>query len=968
MKDTKLSQLGFGVSFDNADANGDETVILFNSSGVENVIKVNQNTTIDEFISDLNDAGLYASISNSGILEITGGEIVGGTFDAVNIFGLTQNTNSAMVVGNSLTTILSDPNNVDLQTRLVEDLGVTRGYFEITTAGGDNYYEKVYSGMTVADLMSSISNHGLNVNLDAKNGRISISGGTIRTLTEGEVVSLYNDVVIQESDENLLKATNLFSTSGYTTGNNTIDFNNVYTHNGIQAPQQIIGAVLNDTKLADIITGGDSYEAGLITVVKDNIQYNISLSADDTFGGLMETLSAYGFESVLNEQGQLIIQATGDSRLQNYTVNGDDASNILDILGINSSEWSLSNSYLSAPLEVKTIINDFADADENTLLSDVSRIVELDETGDISTSRALSSSAISNLNGNIELIIDGESNILNISSNETIGTLLDKFRSLGLEATITDGNLTIHSGYKSLAINTPSEGASSILSNNILTYNSDIGGYVSSTDSVISTTTDEESLSASAWASRSTALKDLNITTGTFSVFRDGMKSLVTIKNNETFQSLEDKINADFNSKYGAGFGDIELSFEHGCMVLKSSSGAVVSSGSSTDSSNISSIAGLVSSDDGYVKSSYELYKANIFSKVTQSGIFRAGDVTEGDFVVGNQTINVTSSTTVNDIISMINASEDSGAYAYWDDVYGKLAIKSTIAGATLVNIEAGTSNFTDIMGFTASERDGSNNILSTSLNTDAQVLGGNAIFTIDGTTYTANSNTVGGDVTRIQGLTINLKDVTVGEDAVITVNKDVKTVSNAMEDVVNAYNELMEAVDEAISTGGDLSDQTTLKMIRNQLKSYMTGSQSGATLYRNLDAIGACVDNASGSNISTSTSSIVKMKFDENKFENAFLANYQAVKYLLIGDSGNDGILTKIEDLVESALQGVSGYFDTQNASYTKQISTLNRQITKANQEISIYREQLEAKFGSMDILISNMQQQYQSFLNSSG
>ena len=52
----------------------------------------------------------------------------------------------------------------------------------------------------------------------------------------------------------------------------------------------------------------------------------------------------------------------------------------------------------------------------------------------------------------------------------------------------------------------------------------------------------------------------------------------------------------------------------------------------------------------------------------------------------------------------MINSSEDSNATAYWDSINAQLVIKSRTTGAALINIEAGTSNFTDILGFTQSE------------------------------------------------------------------------------------------------------------------------------------------------------------------------------------------------------------------------------------------------------------------------
>ena len=84
----------------------------------------------------------------------------------------------------------------------------------------------------------------------------------------------------------------------------------------------------------------------------------------------------------------------------------------------------------------------------------------------------------------------------------------------------------------------------------------------------------------------------------------------------------------------------------------------------------------------------------------------------------------------------------------------------------------------------------------------------------------------------------------------------------------------------------------------------------------------------------------------------------------MLVGSKNNTGIFTKVEDLVESSLKSVSGYFESTDKSYQKQINKLDDKIEKQKTALERYRAQLESKFSSMDILIANMQQQYSSFL----
>ena len=105
-------------------------------------------------------------------------------------------------------------------------------------------------------------------------------------------------------------------------------------------------------------------------------------------------------------------------------------------------------------------------------------------------------------------------------------------------------------------------------------------------------------------------------------------------------------------------------------------------------------------------------------------------------------------------------------------------------------------------------------------------------------------------------------------------------------------------------------------------------------------------------------------MTFDKDKFLKAYEADQDAVKALLIGSNSNKGVFSKVETLVESTLQSVSGYFATTESSYNKQITNLNSKITKANNEVERYKARLEAKFSAMDLLIAQMQQQYSSFL----
>lgn len=448
----------------------------------------------------------------------------------------------------------------------------------------------------------------------------------------------------------------------------------------------------------------------------------------------------------------------------------------------------------------------------------------------------------------------------------------------------------------------------------------------------------------------------LNITSGTLSVFRDGQRATVNVNSDETFGQLRSRI--------ATAFADVDIKFENGYLKFYSNTGASVEVGSTTDTSNISAICGFVNDKTGTVKSARELYRVNGDSKITTAGLFRRGNVTAGTFTVGDAVFTIDENTTLQNIISQINASESANATATWDSVDGKLVIKSRTTGSSFINIEAGTSNFTDIMGYTKTEVNATNGaVIAKRLDVNTQDVGNNAVFTINGTTYTSTSNTIASDVSRITGVTINLKGVSEGEEVKVTVEKDKETVANAVSDIVDAYNELIENVDKEIAKGSALDDQSTLKFIRNQIRSLMTSSISGAGVFRNLDSVGISLDAATAGSISTSTINV--LNFDKDKFLKAFDADRDALKDLLVGTDTSKGVFQQVETVVESALASNYGYFASAEKSYSSEISKLDNKIKKAQESVARYRERLEAKFASMDLLIANIQNQYSSFLS---
>jgi hypothetical protein len=109
----------------------------------------------------------------------------------------------------------------------------------------------------------------------------------------------------------------------------------------------------------------------------------------------------------------------------------------------------------------------------------------------------------------------------------------------------------------------------------------------------------------------------------------------------------------------------------------------------------------------------------------------------------------------------------------------------------------------------------------------------------------------------------------------------------------------------------------------------------------------------------------------DYEKFAKAFEADSQSVRTLLIGrvdEDGNvieEGILTRLEALIDETIDSAGGYFERTEDSFDRQITRLDNKIVKGNEAIERYRERLEKKYMSMNILNSNVQTQYQVYFN---
>ena len=459
--------------------------------------------------------------------------------------------------------------------------------------------------------------------------------------------------------------------------------------------------------------------------------------------------------------------------------------------------------------------------------------------------------------------------------------------------------------------------------------------------------------SASAVADDETSLTNLGIKNGTLNVYVDGLKTAIEIEKDETLGDLKSKL-AD------AGI-DASVD-ENGVLKLAAQeAGKTINIGSTTDTTNIVSLLGISKQEDGSYASTNSLYKATTATKLTAEDSGFNEKITEGTFTIGDATFTIGPKTTLSSLISEINKNEKAQASAFWDDATGKLTITSKKEGASYINIEAGTSNFTDVMGLTETERDADGNVVSSRMFTANQTLGDNAIFTINGTSMTSTSNTVTSDVSRLTGVTLTLNKVTTEEDnpATLKVEQNSDGLVKAVESFISAYNGVMGKIDEVTATGANLKGDTSLTSFQRTIRNYANGSNtSNGGAFKLLSELGISTANADGNSLSSDTTSL---SLDKDKLLKALEEDPESVKSMLAGENGIFGMMEKS---VEQMLSATTGYFDIKQSTLDGDITEIETKITKQNNKISTYRKQLEDRFSNMELMIAQMQQNYSSFL----
>ena len=341
---------------------------------------------------------------------------------------------------------------------------------------------------------------------------------------------------------------------------------------------------------------------------------------------------------------------------------------------------------------------------------------------------------------------------------------------------------------------------------------------------------------------------------------------------------------------------------------------------------------------------------ADIFTD-TSKKLSEIGDVKTGSFKINDAIINVTPDMTVDSLVYTINNSTKANVSAHIED--GQLVLTSLTEGADAIVVEEINSNFVNLAGLH---------------DDNYQTMGTNALFSINGVEKESTTNNIGSDKTGILGLSLELMSVTEGDDP-ITINisrdYDAQGVLAELQTFVTNFNKAINDTDTATSSdGGTLYGENSLVSIRNRLRTMITSTVNSTGVYKSLADIGI-TSGKPGMDVSADTTSL---QIDEEKFYEAFTANPAAVKALLIGDSTaaagspeKTGLMQKLQDNLDTALDYSNGYFTARKTSLASEITNLNNKISKKEDALVSYEARLTNQFNYMDQMISQMNTQFE-------
>lgn len=211
---------------------------------------------------------------------------------------------------------------------------------------------------------------------------------------------------------------------------------------------------------------------------------------------------------------------------------------------------------------------------------------------------------------------------------------------------------------------------------------------------------------------------------------------------------------------------------------------------------------------------------------------------------------------------------------------------------------------------------------------------------TVDGVAYNVSSNTI-----TIQG-GLNVTAVALGSST-INIEKDNTAIAPALQEFVTKYNELVDMVDgELFNADTPLKDLSSMRMILSTIKDTFMGGY-GANGDLRVFNYGFELDKTG------------KMSINSKKLGEAVLNNLDDLKALFTGTAENKGLGTLLKERIDE-MKFSNGLLSLYGDGMTKRKETLEKDKTKATEQIDARYLQLAQQFAAYTAIISQMENSF--------
>ena len=210
-----------------------------------------------------------------------------------------------------------------------------------------------------------------------------------------------------------------------------------------------------------------------------------------------------------------------------------------------------------------------------------------------------------------------------------------------------------------------------------------------------------------------------------------------------------------------------------------------------------------------------------------------------------------------------------------------------------------------------------------------------------------------------IPGVTVNLTSAS-SSPVTLSITRDPSNASGQLQKFTDGFNAIVDKItsltgfDTAKQQAGLLLGDSTVSTIQTNMYAVVQGVVNGAGQYRMLSDIGLTIGDGA------------KLSFDQDKFNQAFATDPEAVKNLFTQTT--TGLGAVLDSSMTSLVDPVTGAITQENKTIDDKVQQFNDQITQLDSILNDKRTRLQAQFANMESVLAGLQSQQSALASLTG